>query len=115
MRPLDGDQTGDDLDGLSRPLVDIRPPGDLVEIVPDAGDLAGALDLGRRGGPCPRARHGPPQQRRQRHSGGRGLGPPDGGLGRLYADGDQDRAALTHGDASPREKRGPGPPAAKSA
>ena len=56
-------------------------------------DLPGALalDLGRRGGPCPRARHGPPQQRRQRHAGGCGLGPPDGGLGRRYADGDQDR------------------------
>ena len=36
------------------------------------------------------------------------LGPPDGGLGRRYADGDQDRAALTHGDASPRERPGRG-------
>ena len=38
-RPLDGDQAGDDLDGLRRALVGIRPAGDLVEVVPDAGDL----------------------------------------------------------------------------
>ena len=54
-RPLDGDQVDDHLDGLGRPLVGIRPPGDLVEIVADAGDLPGALalDLGRRGRPRP--------------------------------------------------------------
>ena len=44
-RPLDGDQVDDHLDGLGRPLVGIRPPGDLVEIVADAGDLPGALAL----------------------------------------------------------------------
>ena len=58
-RPLDGDQAGDDLDGLGRPLVGIRPLGDLIEVVPNAGDLpvAFSLDVGRRGRPRPRARH----------------------------------------------------------
>ena len=57
------------------PLVGIRPPGDLVEVVPDAGDLPGtlALDFGRRGRPCPGARHCPPQQRRQRQAGSSAL------------------------------------------
>ena len=82
-RPLDGDEVADHLDGLDRPLVGIRPPGDLVEVVADAPDLPGALalDLGRKGRPRPRARHGPAYQRRQRHAGRRRLGPPVGGLG----------------------------------
>ena len=115
--PFDGDQVGDHLDRLGSRLVGVGPASDLIEIVADARDLAGALTLyfGRRGGPCPGARHGPSQQCRQRHPGGFGLGPPNGELGRRHADGDQGRAALTHGDASARGKRGPKPPAAKSA
>ena len=42
-RPFDGDQVGDDLDGLGRFGVRVRPPRDLVQVVADAGDLHGAL------------------------------------------------------------------------
>ena len=58
------------------PFVGVGPAGDLVEVVADARDLPGALpfDFGRRGGPRPHARHGLPQQGRQRHAGGCGFG-----------------------------------------
>ena len=44
-RPLDGDQVGDDLDGLG---VRVRPPRDLAQLVADAGDLPGESALDRR-------------------------------------------------------------------
>ena len=50
----------------------------------------------RRGGPRPRALHGLPEQRRQRHD---GLGPPVGELGRRYAGGCGDGAAIGRQDA----------------
>ena len=97
-RPLDGDKAGDDLDALGRPLVGIRPAGDLVEVVPDARHLsrALALDLGRAGCPRPRASHGPPDQRGQGYACGCGLGPPEGELGRRYTGGDDGGTALRH-------------------
>ena len=49
-RPLDGDQVGDHLDGLDGRLVGVRPPSDLVEVVPDARRLPW----------CARARPRPP-------------------------------------------------------
>ena len=111
-RPLDGDKAGRDLDGLGRLLVRIGPAGDLVEVVPDARDLLGALalDRGSAGRPCPRAGHGPAYQRRERHAGGRGLGPPLGGLLRREADGDDDRAAPSHQAMPTRGNGGTAPP-----
>ena len=70
-----------------------------------------SLHLGRRGGPRPRTRHGLPEQRRQRHASGRGLGPPVGELGRRYAGGRSDGAAIGHQDAPPGEKGARAPPA----
>ena len=55
------------------------------------------LPRGRRRGPRPRARHGLPEQRRQRHAGGRSLGLPVGQFGRRHAGGDHDGAAVSHG------------------
>ena len=52
------------------------------------------LPRGRRGGPHPRARHGLPEQRRQRHANGRSLDLPVGQFGRRYAGGDHDGAAF---------------------
>ena len=52
-RPLDGDQVADHLDGLDGRLVGIGPASDLVEVVAETRQLAGALtlDLGVRHGP----------------------------------------------------------------
>ena len=88
----------DDVDRLGRALVGVGPAGNLVEVVADARDLAGALPLnpGRRSSPCPRAHHGLPEQGRQRHAGGGSLGPPVGELGRRHAGGDGGGAA--HGN-----------------
>ena len=110
-RPLDGDQVDDDLDGVDPALVGVGPAGDLVEVVADPRDLPGALalDLGRWGGPRPRARHGLPQQGRQRNAGGGSLGPRVGELGRRHAGGDGGGAALGHQDAPPRGKGGKAP------
>ena len=108
-RPLDGDKAGDDLDGFGLPLVGIGPASNLVEVVPDARCLPGALalDLGRAGRPRPRARHGPPDQRGQGY--GCGLGPPSGELGRRYAGGDDGAAAVRH-HAAPTRGEGGGAP-----
>ena len=67
-RPLDGKKAGDDLHGLGRPLVGIGPPGDLVEVVPDARRLPRALALhfGVRHGPGARPAERPAHQIRQR-------------------------------------------------
>ena len=54
---------------------------DLVQVVADAGNLAGAVALCRGRGPSAGSRHGLPQRVGQRHAGGLGLGPPGGGLG----------------------------------
>ena len=58
--PFDGDEVGDDLEGVGLVGVGVRPAGDLVQVVADAGDLPGALplDLGRRRGPGAGPRHG---------------------------------------------------------
>ena len=61
---------------------------------------------GRAGRPRPRAGHGSAYQRRERHTGGRGLGPPVGGLARREADGDDDRAAPSHQAMPTRGERG---------
>ena len=67
-RPLDGDQVGDDLDGLGVRFEDIGPAGDLVQVRPDPRQLAGALSLhlGVRHGPGARPAHRPAHQIRQR-------------------------------------------------
>ena len=69
--PLDGDEVADHFNGLDRPLVGVRPPCDLVEVVPDPRHLprALALDLGGGDRPSPRARHRPADQGRERHAG----------------------------------------------
>ena len=46
-RPLDGDQVGDDLDGLGCRGEGVGPAGDLVQVAADARDLPGALALNR--------------------------------------------------------------------
>ena len=39
QRPCDVDEVGDDLDGVHRRGLRVRPAGELVQIVADAGDL----------------------------------------------------------------------------
>ena len=98
------------------PLWRIGPPRDLVQVVPDPRDLPGALalDLGRAGGPRPRAGHRPPDQRRQGHAGGLRLGPPVGGLGR--ADTRAVTTAVRRSGITPHRHGGRGaePPSATS-
>ena len=71
QRPRDVQDVGDHLDSDHRRGVRVRPAGDLVHVVADAGDLPRtlALDLGRRRGPGGRPRHGLPQQAGGRHAG----------------------------------------------
>ena len=72
------------------------------------------LSFGGPAAPPPRARNlmsivtGAPDvaSARSARSIGDRHGPPVGELGRRYADGDQDRAALTHRDAPPRREAG---------
>ena len=58
--PNGTEPVGADLADLGFRRVGVGSAGDLVEVVADACDSAGALALllGRRGGPRPRARHG---------------------------------------------------------
>ena len=44
-RPLDGDEVGDDLDGLGVRFEGIGPAGDLVQVRSDPRQLAGPLSL----------------------------------------------------------------------
>ena len=69
--PLNGDQVGDDLDGLGPLGVAVRPAGELVQVFADAGNLHGALALDgdHRRVPCSRLGHGLPQQVGRRHAG----------------------------------------------
>ena len=62
------------------------------------------LPRGRRGGPHPRARHGLPEQRRQRHANGRSLDLPVGQFGRRYAGGNHDGAAFNIAWAGSRSR-----------
>ena len=79
-RPLDGDQVGDDLDGLSCRGVGVGPTGDLVEVVADA------LDLGVRHGLGAHPANRPAHQIRQRQPCGACLGVPLGTLRLAGAD-----------------------------
>ena len=91
------------------PLWVLAHRGDLVQVVPDAGDLPA----------CARARPRPQGPSRSGcapspggisadngHAGGLRLGSPVGGLARREANGDQDRAASSHRDAPSRGERG---------
>ena len=62
------------------------------------------LPRGRRSGPHPRARHGLPEQRRQRHANGRSLDLPVGQFGRRYAGGNHDGAAFNIAWAGSRSR-----------
>ena len=81
-RPLDGDQVGDDLDGLGVRFEGIGPAGDLVQVRPDPRQLAGplSLHLGVRHGPGAHPAHRPAHQIRQRQPCGARLGVPLGTL-----------------------------------
>ena len=69
---LERHEVGDHFDGLERRRAAVDPAGELVQVVADARDLAGALALGvgRRRGSGAGPRHGLAQQVRQRHAGG---------------------------------------------
>ena len=47
--PLDGNKMGNDLDGIGRLGVRIRPARNLVQVIADAGDLSGLLARGAEG------------------------------------------------------------------
>ena len=81
-RPLDGDQVGDDLDGLGCRGEGVGPAGDLVEVAADPRDLPGALalHLGVRHGPGAHPANRPAHQIRQRQACGARLGVPLGTL-----------------------------------
>ena len=116
-RPFDGDQVADHLDGLDRPRVGISPPGDLVEVVPDARDLprALALDLGVRHGPGARPADRPAHQIRQRQACGARLGVPLRTLRVAGADLHPNGATGAHGAPFPcRGSEGAQPPASPS-
>ena len=113
-RPVDGDQVGDHLDGLDGLLVCIRPASDLVEVVAEARQFAGALALylGVRHGPGPHPAYRPAQQIRQRHPRGARLGVPLGTLRLGGADLHPDSASGPHGAPLPsRGSEGARPPA----
>ena len=81
------------------PFVSIGPPGDLVEVVPDARRLprALALDLGVRHGPGARPAERPAHQIRQRQARGARLGVPLGTLRVAGANLHPDGASGAHG------------------
>ena len=98
-RSVDGDEMGDHLDGLDGLLVGIGPPCDLVEVVPEARQFAGALalDLGVRQGPGAGPANRPAHQVRQGQARRARLGVPLGPLRLRGADFHPDGASGAHG------------------
>ena len=120
--PLYGDKAGDQPRRSRPPPCGYWPTGDLVEVVPDARDLAGALALDGpcRCGPGPRPRHRLAQQRGRRHARRSRLLPPDGVFRRRDPGGDHHGAMLSHGRTGdgargPRPHASAAPPAARQA
>ena len=97
------DEVAVDLDGLDSPLVGIGPASDLVEVVPDARDLLGALALhvGVRHGPGVHPANRAAKQIRQRQARGPRLGVPLGTLRLAGADLHPHGASGPHGAPFP--------------
>lgn len=112
--PVDGDQVGDHLDGLDGLLVCIGPVSDLVEVVADAHQFAGALalDPGVRHGPGASPANRPAHQLRKRQARRARLGVPRRTLHFAGADLHPDGASGAHGAPFPsRGSEGARPPA----
>ena len=101
--PVDDDEVADHLDGLDGLLVCIGPPRDLVEVVPEPRQFAGApaLDLGVRHGPGADPANRPAHQIRQGQARRARLGVPLGTLRLGGADLHPDGASGAHGAPFP--------------